>query len=147
MFSTIRWLAICMFMCAGATACPAQGAIPNQRSFAPHDCHRSFEQCLAMCTARGGTAGTGHSCADRCGPERNCTNSPETGGNAEKPGLQQAPAGGSCSRAFARCQSNCVKITGKPDCAATGCENLRAKCLASGCWQGPQKNLCGLAKN
>ena len=65
-------------------------------------------------------------------------------GDLSSTSAPQAP--GSCANAFAKCQANCARISGRADCSITVCPSINAQCLSTGCWRGRNLNACGLAK-
>jgi hypothetical protein len=101
----------------------------------------SFQRCLDHCNAIGGTGGTDRSCGNICAAQ-NC-GSDTSVGSRQHPLQAQA---GRCADALEKCQANCTRVTGNPNCGATGCEKLHAKCMVTGCWIGPNSHTCGLAR-
>lgn len=142
--------AILLLGFSGPLEALAQGHLPGA-GLPPHECRESFEQCLNHCNAIGGTEGTDNTCAARC-TARNCTNGDGRGGSSRGGGAggSAGGAGGAglrtCAEALSRCQVQCVSKTGNPQCATTGCERLRAQCVATGCWNAPGNKSCGLTR-
>jgi hypothetical protein len=63
------------------------------------------------------------------------------------PELRGRQTGGlSCSIARSKCNTICVGVSGRADCASTICPRLEAECMSTGCWHSRTFSGCGLAR-
>jgi hypothetical protein len=144
------FVALVILLGAGVLEASAQHGVPGPHQPA-HRCRANFQQCVDRCNARGGVGGTDHTCADRCGAERNCSNEAELNQPSANDGASEKAdrrgQASSCAKALASCQAHCTAGGGSATCATNGCLKVHAQCLATGCWRTPHANSCGLAKN